>query len=62
MVCSNKEASRYAGILNVIYVPMMFDDEMLDADEELDENGLPLLDEEEEVAEDEEEVEDDNLL
>ncbi len=41
---------------------MMFDDEILDPEEELDENGLPLIDEEEEVAEDEEEVEDENLL
>ncbi|MDP3402613.1 MAG: hypothetical protein Q8S35_01500 [bacterium] len=40
---------------------MMFDDEILDPEEELDENGFPLVDEEE-VTEDEEEVEDENLL
>ncbi len=37
---------------------MMFDDEILDPEEELDENGFPLVDEEEEVTEDEEDVED----
>lgn len=37
---------------------MMFDDEILGADDELDENGLPLDDDEDEDLEDEEESED----
>lgn len=40
----------------------MFDDEKLDTEEELDENGLPLVDEEEEaLEEDEEESEEDPI-
>lgn len=40
----------------------MFDDEKLDAEEELDESGLPLVDEEEDaLEEDEEEVEEDAI-
>lgn len=58
MVCSNREASRCAGTLHVISVPTMVDDEILDAEEEVDENGLPLVDEGEEVVEGEEESED----
>ena len=40
------------------FVPMMFDDEILDPEEELDENGLPLIDEEEEALVEDEEDED----
>ena len=41
---------------------MMFDDEILDGEEELDENGLPLVDEEEDaLEEDEEDAEEDAI-
>jgi len=45
------------GILHVIDVPMMFDDEILGADDELDETALPLVEDDEEL-EDEDAVED----
>jgi len=41
---------------------MMFDDEMLGADEELDENGLPLVDEDEDELVEDEESEDEDAI
>lgn len=48
------------GILNVKYVSMIFDDEILGADDELDETVLPLVDEDEDLEDEdaEEEIED----
>lgn len=40
----------------------MFDDEKLDTEEELDENGLPLVDEEEDELEEDEESEDEDAI
>lgn len=41
---------------------MMFDDEMFAAEDELDENGLPLVDEEEDELEEDEESEDEDAI
>lgn len=41
---------------------MMFDDEMLDGEEELDENGLPLVDEDEDELEEDEESDDEDAI
>lgn len=41
---------------------MMFDDEMLDAEEELDENGLPLVDEEDEALEEEDSEDEEDAI
>lgn len=40
----------------------MFDDEMLDGEEELDENGLPLVDEEEDEIEEEESEDEEDAI
>ncbi|MDQ1299711.1 MAG: hypothetical protein QG636_379 [Patescibacteria group bacterium] len=40
----------------------MFDDEKLDTEEELDENGLPLVDEEEDELDEDEESEEEDVI